>query len=115
MLGKFIKINNMQLPNPVEYSESFAKVSNTFQSEAGDDLVVDVRVGKYTGNFTFQVSSFWKDKLKAYADMPTVQLSINGNVRTVRMETFDCSLENHSVYSENTKGYWTVTFAAVEL
>lgn len=115
MLGKFVKINGMQLPNPVEYSENISKVSNTFQSEAGDDLVVDVRTGKYTGSFTFQVSSLWKDRLISYADMKTIQLSIDGKIRTVRIESIDCSLENDSAYAKNTKGYWTVTFTATEL
>lgn len=115
MLGKFVKINGTQLPNPVEYSENFSKVSNTFQSEAGDDLVVDVRTGKYTGNFTFQVSSLWRDRLISYADMKTIQLSIDGKIRTVRIESIDCSLEKDSEHAKNTKGYWTVTFTATEL
>lgn len=115
MLGKYVKINGMQLPNPTEYSENFSKVSNTFQSEAGDDLVVDVRTGKYTGNFTFQVSSAWKDRIKAYADMQTFQLSVDGTVRTVRVESIDYSLENNSVYAKETQGYWTVTLTATEL
>ncbi len=115
MLGKYVKINGTQLPNPTEYSESFSKVSNTFQSEAGDDLVVDVRTGKYTGNFTFQVSSAWKDRIKEYADMPTYQLSIDGKIRIVRTESIDYSLENNSAYAKNTKGYWTVTLTATEL
>lgn len=115
MLGKFVKINGTQLPNPVEYSENISKVSNVFQSEAGDDLVVDVRTGKYTGNFTFQVSSLWRDRLISYADMKTIQLSIDGKIRTVRIESIDCSLEKDSEHTKNTQGYWTVTLTATEL
>lgn len=115
MLNKYVKINDERIPNPVEYSESFSKVSNTFQSEAGDDLAIDVRAGKYSGSFRFQVSSKWKSKFLAYAKMQSVKLQIDDVEYTVRIETIDFSLEKNSEYNQNTKGYWTVSFVAGEL
>lgn len=115
MLKRYLKINGEQLPNPVEYSQNFSKVSNVFQSEAGDDLVVDVRVGKFSANLTFQVSSRWRDKLKAYTDKPSFVLTVDRENYTVRTESFDCGLEPHSEHSSNTQGYWSVSFTVKEL
>lgn len=115
MLKKYIKINGEQLPNPVEYSEEFSKISNEFQSEAGDDLVVDVRSGKYSGNMTFHVSSRWKDKLTAYANLHSFKLEVDGKAYQVRIKSISHALENNSEYAENTQGYWNVSFTAGEL
>ena len=73
MLNKYVKINGERVPNPIDYSEGFSKVSNEFQSEAGDDLAIDVRAGKYSGSLKFQVSSRWKNKLLVYAKMQSVK------------------------------------------
>lgn len=115
MLNKYVKINGERVPNPADYSESFSKVSNTFQSEAGDDLAIDVRVGKYSGSFKFQVSSRWKNKLLGYANMQSVKLQIDEAEYIVRIEGIDFDLEKNSEYSQNTQGYWTVSFSAEEL
>lgn len=115
MLNRYVKINDERVPNPVDYSESFSKVSNTFQSEAGDDLAIDVRVGKYSGSFTFQVSSKWKSKFLAYAKQPSIKLQIDDVEYTVRIESIDCDLEKNSEYSQGTQGYWTVSFSVEEL
>lgn len=115
MLNKYVKMNGEQLPNPTAYSEDFGKVSNSFQSEAGDDLVIDVRVGKYSGSMTFQVSSRWKDKLKAYANMPSVTLSVDGTDYEVRIESISFGLEKNSERVPGTQGLWTVSFTVSEL
>ena len=90
MLNKYVKINGERVPNPIDYSESFSKVSNTFQSEAGDDLAIDVRAGKYSGSLKFQVSSRWKNKMLGYAKMQSVKLQIDEAEYTVRIESIDC-------------------------
>ena len=99
MLNKYVKINGERVPNPIDYSESFSKVSHTFQSEAGDDLAIDVRAGKYSGSLKMQ----------------SVKLQIDEAEYTVRIESIDCDLEKNSEYSQNTQGYWTVSFGAEEL
>lgn len=115
MLNKYIKIDDMQIPNPTDYSEEFGKISNMFQSEAGDDLVIDIRAGKYSGSMTFQVSSFWKDKLEAYAKKPSIKLQVDGDIYVSRIESISCSLEKNSERTAGTQGYWTVSFTAVQL
>lgn len=115
MLNKYVKINGERVPNPIDYSESFIKVSNEFQSEAGDDLAIDVRAGKYSGSLKFQLSSRWKNKLLGYAKMQSVKLQIDEAEYTVRVKSIDCDLEKNSEYSQNTQGYWTVSFSAEEL
>ena len=115
MLNKYVKINDERIPNPIDYSESFSKVSNEFRSEAGDDLAIDVRAGKYSGSLKFQVSSRWKNKLLGYAKMHSVKLQIDEVEYTVRVKSIDCNLEKNSEYSQNTQGYWTVSFSAEEL
>lgn len=115
MLNRYIKINGEQIPNPTDYSEGFSKISNTFQSEAGDDLVVDVRTGKYSASVKFQVSSRWKDKLRAYANMPSLTWSVDGTDYTVRVESISCDLEKNSERARGTQGYWSVSFDVSEL
>lgn len=114
MLGKYIKFNNEVLPNPVSYNDNIAKILNSFQSEAGDDLVITVRNGKYTGNFTFNVSSFWKDKLLEYFYMSSFLLTVNNRTYIVRMEEFNSELVANSESSDNTDGFWVVTFSLIE-
>lgn len=115
MLNRYIKINGEQIPNPVNYSEEFRKISNAFQSEAGDDIVIDVRCGKYSGSMKFKVSSKWKDKLKTYANMPSVILTVDKQEYTVRMESISCDLESNSERCRETQGYWNVSFDVEEL
>ena len=115
MLNKYVKINGERVPNPIDYSESFSKVSIIFESDAGVDLAIDVRAGNYSGSLKFQVSSRWKNKMLGYAKMQSVKLQIDEAEYTVRIESIDCDLEKNSEYSQNTQGYWTVSFGAEEL
>lgn len=114
MLGKYVSINGETLPNPVAYSESKVKISNAAQSESGKDLVKNVRIKKYTGNFTFQVSSYWKEKLEAYYEEAAINLVVGNNAYNARIEEFSAELAENSERADNTNGYWIVTFAAVE-
>ena len=47
--------------------------------------------------------------------MQSVKLQIDEAEYTVRIESIDCDLEKNSEYSQNTQGYWTVSFGAEEL
>ena len=114
MLGRYISINGEILPNPINYSEAFTKVAVTNQSESGKDLVKNLRNRKYTGSFTFDVSSYWKSKLYNYYLQPSINLTVGNNTYTARIEEFHAELVQYSEYSNNTDGYWTVTFDVIE-
>ena len=114
MLGRYVSINGEILPNPVSYSESKGKIANTAQSESGKDLVMNVRIKKYTGNFTFNVSSYWKEKLEAYYEEAAISLVVGNNTYNARIEEFDAELVENSERADNTDGYWVVTFSAIE-
>lgn len=115
MLNKYIAIDGERIPNPTDYSEEFGKISNTFQSEAGDDLVIDIRAGKHSASMTFQVSSHWRDKLKAYAEKPSISLQVDADTYESRIESISCSLEKNSERAAGTQGYWTVSFTTAQL
>ena len=115
MLGNgYIKFNGETIPNPYDYSDNLENISNTFQSEAGDDLVLNIRQGKYSGDFTFHVSSYWKKKLKNYSLMPAFILAVDSEEYEVRIDGFNSHLVSNSEHSVNTDGYWEVTFSAIE-
>lgn len=114
MLGKYISFNGERFPNPVSYSASFGKISNVNQSESGKDLVKNKRLKKYTGNFTFNVSSYWKNKLSNVNLQPSVTLTVGSTSYNVRIEEYSEELVPYSELSDNTDGYWIVTFSAIE-
>ena len=114
MLGRYISINGETLPNPVTNSETKSNVANVSQSESGKDLVKNVRIMKYTGNFTFNVSSFWKNKLEAYCKKPSIDITVGSEVYNARIEEFNAELVENSERSEHTDGYWVVSFSVIE-
>ena len=55
MLGKYLKFNGVDFPNPITPTKTSQTIENVSQSEAGTDLVVVVRASKKTWNFTFNL------------------------------------------------------------
>ena len=115
MLGKYIKINGEIIPNPTTYSESLTDIENVNQSEGGTDIVSTTRLGKYNSTMSFQISSYWKEKLREYTKKPTVVIEVDGVIYTVRLRAFSATLEANSESVRNTQGYWNVSVQAIEI
>lgn len=115
MLGKYITINNETIPNPKSFDLEEETIENVFQSEAGTDLSIIVRTGKVSAKATFQVSSFWKEKLKGYSRTATATVVIDGNSMTMRIRNFKAKLFEGSENVENTNGLWSVSMDFIEV
>lgn len=115
MLGKYIKVNNEQLPNPVSYDENMGSLENENASESGKTLVAVVRLDMFSANMTFNVSSYWKEKIRNYCKLDYVKLEVNGKEYQARLRSFTANLAENSERSEGTDGYWKVSVTATEL
>jgi len=109
-LGKFITINNEQMPNPVSFEDSLNPSENVYESEAGTQLSNIVRLDRYSFNATYNCSSRLKDKLLGFCKTASVTVVIdNGTSITGRLRLSGaCSLVEGSEYNEGTKGLWSV-------
>ena len=117
MLGKkYISINSTLIPNPTSFKEDEETIENVFQSEAGTDIAAIVRSGKKKFSTTFQVSSFWMEKLRTYSRSTTASVSIDGGVAmTMRIRNFKATLLKNSENVANTDGLWTVSMEFIEV
>lgn len=115
MLGKYIKINGLQLPNPVSYDENMSSIENDNTTESGKTLVAVVRLDLFSANMTFNLSSYWKDKIRDYCKENYVTLEVNGKEYQVRLRGYSAKLVENSERSEGTDGYWKVSVTATEL
>ncbi len=115
MLGRYITINTTTLPNPTSFTLDEETVENVFQSEAGTDLAAVVRYGKVKASATFQVSSFWRDKLKAFSQTASQSVTIDGDTMTMRIRNYKAKLLKNSENVANTDGLWTVSLDFIEV
>lgn len=115
MLGKYITIDSTQIPNPVSFSSDDETVENVFQTEAGTDVSAVVRFGKVKASATFQVSSFWRDKLRAFSQTTSKSVTIDGVTKTMRIRNFRADLVENSENVANTDGLWKVSLDFIEV
>ena len=115
MLGNYITVGADTLPNPKSFSINEETVENVYESEAGTDLSKVVRYGKVSAKATFQTTSFWRDKLKAYSQTATQTVTINGASYTMRIRGYSAKLVANSEHVEGTDGLWTVSLDFIEV
>mgnify|MGYP003311012749 CR=1 FL=1 len=114
MLGKYVKVDGVQYPNPTQTSESYANLENVNTSESGKDLASAQRLGKLTINFTFQLSSYWKERILADCRKLNVSLIYCGKTYQGRLRASGNALAKNSENSINTNGYWTLNIQFIE-
>ncbi len=115
MLGKYIVVNSVTLPNPKSFSLSEETVENVYESEAGTDLAQVVRLGKVSAKATFQVTSLWRDRLKTMTQTATQPVTIDGQSMTMRLRDYSAKLVENSENIEGTDGLWTVSINFIEV
>lgn len=117
MLGKgYLKFNNVVIPNPVDFSESYDNIENTNQSEEGTDLVTIVRLQKLSLSCKFNCSSYWKGQLLSLASLSDATLVYHGTTYTnVRFRITGCDLVEDSEMVGNTDGLWEVSGVFTEV
>lgn len=118
MLGHgFLKINNAVIPNPKPdgFNENPQPIEQVNQSEAGTDLVSVTRSSKLILNMTFDLSSFWKEKLDTYAKMMSVTLTYKGVDYVGRFRPGGNALSGNSATTPGTNGLWTCSYVFTEI
>lgn len=108
MLGQYLKIDGVQYPNPKKPKSKYSDVKNQNVSEAGDDLYSIVRRQKLTVDYTFQVTSTWREKILEDGKKNEVTLEIAGKEYRGLLTVLDDELLPGSEYLRRTEGLWTV-------
>lgn len=114
MLGKYIEVDGVTYPNATADNEAYENIEQVNKSEGGKDLTSTQRLGKLTLTFTFQVSSFWKNKIIADCKKLSVKLKYCGQMYEGRLRLTGGVLAPNSENCENTNGYWTLSVSFIE-
>lgn len=116
-----IKINNVSIPVPIEWSENSEVVENANTTEAGTDVIDVLRVDKLTVTASFDVSSAWLATFKGWATSTSaLSVKIYDPItdayieRSMRMRNFYSNLVQHSDNTSGTVGLWNVSFDLIE-
>lgn len=122
MLSEYpIKIENVAIPFPSEWTENSNVVENTGRSEAGTDISIVTRYDKLSIRCRFTVLSEWAQKFKQWSFMDVLALTRyepstgEYDVRTVRIRNFSASLKRNSHKLKVTNGVWEVSFVLEEV
>jgi hypothetical protein len=111
MLGKYIKINNQDMPNPVPgtFEMQYNPDENVFTNEAGGQMSNVRRLDRVSWTATFQCTSATKDKILNYCKAPYVSTTINNTTYSGRLRlSGTVALYENSEYTAGTDGLWTV-------
>lgn len=114
MLGKYLKFNNEQFPNPITPTRSSKTIENVSQSEAGTDLVCVVRPSKNSWSFKFNLSSTKKEILRAICEQESTSMEYMGVFYTVRVRDFQERLVENSEWVTTSEGLYEVSVKVTE-
>lgn len=111
MLGQFLKINNVTIPNPNPgtYTETYTPDENVYKTEAGTQISSVVRLNRLTWAGEFNVSSKLKTTLLGYAQQASVTCKINGSSKSGRLRVNGAiTLYDNSAHTAGTDGLWVM-------
>lgn len=111
MLGKYIKINNEQMPNPNPgtFEYQYNPVENIFENEAGEQMANVKRLDRISWAATFQCTGAMKDRLLTICRAAECTCHINGVMYSGRLRLGgSVALYDNSEYIRGTDGLWTV-------
>ena len=111
MLGKYLKINGIQMPNPNPgtFKGKLNPTENIYFSEAGTRKSNVVRLDRPSWECSFNCSGTMKDKILDLCKKPSVVCSVDGvsYEGTLREKTH--SLVKDSEFVKGTQGLWVVS------
>lgn len=108
MLGKYLKVNGVQYPNPTDLQIKYKNNENVNLSEAYTELTSVNRLCKLELAMTFQLTSSRYASILADCKLPSVRLSLNGVNYVGRLRMASADLEENSETTQGTDGLWTV-------
>ena len=116
MLGKkYIKIDNVAIPNPTRFKVKRTNIESVLVSEAGTDMTDTTRLMKRVISCSFNCSSFFHDQLIDICLQESAIVKIGNESpfdARIRMNTDD--LVENSELTEGTDGLWTVGLTIYE-
>lgn len=111
MLGQFLIIENVQMPNPNTgtWKENLNANENKYTTENGMMKVIPVRLDRKSWSAEFNCSSTMRATLESYCKAARVSCVVNGQTYygTLRLGG-DVSLVENSEYTSGTDGLWVV-------
>lgn len=111
MLGRYITINNLEMPNPVKFNYNYPPDETVLTSEAGTQLTNIRRLDRLVFGATWACSSRLRDRLIALCQTPSVMVSIDGSEAVsgrLRLNGGPELVED-SEYTYGTQGLWSVS------
>lgn len=115
MLGKkYIKLNGIAIPNPINNSIQYENVETVNKSEAGTDLVNVSLLGKRSWNLTANCSSYWKKKYEAFGKLTQMVMELEGETIPVRVRLNSADMVENSANVPNTDGLYVVSLTIYE-
>ena len=115
-----IRFDGEALFTPASWEEESSVVENVNETEAGTDQIIVTRYDKLTVTASFQCTSTWAGKLKAYSKRDSIAVSLYDiethayKVRAMRLRSFKAVPADHSEGIRGTDGLWTVSFSLEE-
>lgn len=115
MLGKgYIKLNGETIPNPTNLKIAEQNTENIKTSETAEDIGTSTRLGKRTFQFTFQSTSYGRDKIRAYCLLTECILTFKNEEIPGRLRITGEALFPGSERAPRTDGLWTLTVNFIE-
>ena len=111
MLGKYLKINETLMPNPISWADNITPDETVYFSEGGKRMINVKRLDRITFTASFNCTSSLKDELDALVKTPKVSVQFNKGTAitgTLRRAS-EAALVNNSQYCDGTNGLWTVS------
>lgn len=109
MLGSnYLTFGGLPLPNPAKFSIGYDNIKNSYEAESGRRLQNVVRAKARTFSCTFNVTSWWQDKILAFCDLEERTLVYRGESITATAEVNDSDLAENTEHVQNTDGLWEV-------
>lgn len=117
-----ILINGQAVPWPAAgtWTEEPGTVENVNTTEAGTDQVIVVRRNKFQASASWNLTSFWARRFRAFSLLDSVTVSVwdalSGAyaVHTCRVTGFSAKLAEYSEQTAGTDGLWAVSLSLVE-
>ena len=114
MLGKHIKVDGVQYPNPSKFKINYKNNEVVNLSESYTELVSVNRLGKFETDMSFDVTSYWYGKILADCKKTSVSFSHNGIDYRGRMRITGADLQQYSETVSGTDGLWTLKVKFME-
>ena len=115
-----IRFDGEALFTPASWEEESSVVENVNETEAGTDQIIVTRYDKLTVTASFQCTSTWAGKFKAYSKRDSITVSLYDiethayKDRAMRLRSFKAVPADHSEGIRGTDGLWTVSFSLEE-